>query len=796
MSQVLDSQHDVFTRPGETVFRIVGSSRDGQLLRVRSPRITIGSGANCTLRLRARGVRPLHCLVLRGTRHTIMRAWHPDTRLNGRSVRDAVLTAGDRLTLGPVELEFVGAGENVPVDPPKAANRRVPPKPDENAAAGHATLRVQADPAATRVPHAPHDERAVRPILKADGEPHRSGSDVAALETLRRDYDLLQEKHAAAQAEIARLRAELKSLREANAAPSQESSVSVDRQELEELRTRLKEWEAELVDQENALTRRREAMESEAARLERERAQLAVERKTIAEQRDELEAFRRKWQEAAACDSQQEDGRAAQEAAFQAREQTLAEAEARLEERLFAVVERESQAEQLLEEIGKQEETIKEREARLIEHEEALEKERASLESQREQLQRREQRVAQQEKELSLRAQTVGQTNALAEQREELALRERSVAQQAKAIEDRADRLAALEAELEQREATIRRLQEELDRQREMLHRREEALREREEAFARRLEEAQGSPNSQEDVPAEVASGSNTGLATAAYLSQTSHEPEPDDEEDAPPEVLSVLRRFGKRKEEPQPATSVSTAAAESDATDDGEESVEEYMKNLLARLRGTTPDAVSLTSGSEAASGKGETREQEQTPIGPQRRPVRMRPRTAPERQADLAAMRELANSSSVAALNSAAMRRVRETMRSRLAVALVSYASGGSLLYLWMRFVPQAQVTFYAAITAFILGVFWTIQFGVLFLYQLRIRQALTAAKRDDDDADREIGASCRMIYRPVPDEESSAPERADRLSATDEDAVNSDGATDESVPTEDASPQPTVE
>ncbi|RMG04619.1 MAG: hypothetical protein D6741_00710 [Planctomycetota bacterium] len=762
----------MFTRSGETVFRIVGSSRDGQLLRVRSPRITIGSGASCTLRLRARGVRPLHCLVLRGSRHAVVRAWHPDTRLNGRSVRDAVLTSGDRLTLGPVELEFVGAGETVAVDPPGAEKRTAPresePQPGRSAIAGR-----QTDPTAKRVPHAPHDDRAVRPTFSADGGASRPGTDDAATESLRRDYEMLQEQHAAAQAEIAQLRRELETLRESASSHTEEdrsaAAAATDalRRELEQLRTQLKEWEAELVEQESELARRREAIDNDAARLERERAQLAAERKTIGEQREELEAFRRKWQEAAARDAHTQNENAEKEAEFQAREQTLAEAEARLEERLFAVVERETQAEQLLEEIGKQEEAIKERESRLAENEKALENERAELESQREQLQRREQRVTQQEKELSLRAQAVGHTNALAEQREELALRERSVAQQAKAIEDRADRLAELQADLEQREATIRRLQEELDQQREMLRRREEALREREEAFSRRAEESQDSTEDAIEEPAEQTPAS--GLTTAAYLSQPATEPE-DDEKDAPPEVLSVLRRFGKRKEEPQPAAP-SAPSSESADGDDGDESVEEYMKNLLARLRGTTPDAVSLSSGSEPAAEEASTSPREEKPVERERRPMRMRPRTAPERQADLAAMRELANSSSTAALNSAAMRRVRETMRSRLMVAVVSYASGGSLLYLWMRFVPQADVTFYAALIAFILGAFWTIQYGVLFLYQMRIRQALATAKGDSDASDQEIGASCRMIYQAAPQEQAAPPDEVPQDASSDE-------------------------
>lgn len=94
--------------PGELKLRIIGGSRDGQLVRLRSSKCTIGSGRDCTLRLRARGVRPLHCLIVRGQQATIVRRWSPDTRLNGSSFTDASLVAGDRLSIGPIELEVVG----------------------------------------------------------------------------------------------------------------------------------------------------------------------------------------------------------------------------------------------------------------------------------------------------------------------------------------------------------------------------------------------------------------------------------------------------------------------------------------------------------------------------------------------------------------------------------------------------------------------------------------------------------------------------------------------------------------
>ncbi len=95
---------------GDLIFRVCGSSRHGQIVRLQSAKCTIGSSPQCTLRLRARGVHPVHCLVLRGEGGSLVRRWSPDTRLNGRAFTDAELTPGDRLSIGRIDLEVVELG--------------------------------------------------------------------------------------------------------------------------------------------------------------------------------------------------------------------------------------------------------------------------------------------------------------------------------------------------------------------------------------------------------------------------------------------------------------------------------------------------------------------------------------------------------------------------------------------------------------------------------------------------------------------------------------------------------------
>jgi len=87
--------------------RICGGARHGQVIQLVSRKCTIGSAENCTLRLRAPHVRPVHCLILRGPSETLIRRWSPDTLLNDRAFIDAILAPGDRVRCGPIEFEWV-----------------------------------------------------------------------------------------------------------------------------------------------------------------------------------------------------------------------------------------------------------------------------------------------------------------------------------------------------------------------------------------------------------------------------------------------------------------------------------------------------------------------------------------------------------------------------------------------------------------------------------------------------------------------------------------------------------------
>ena len=99
--------HIPLTTRGDLALQICGTSRAGQIVRLKSRKCSIGSGELCTLRVRARSVKPLHCVIFRGQADTFVRCWAPDTRLNGQSFSDARLSPGDRIGVGPVEFEVL-----------------------------------------------------------------------------------------------------------------------------------------------------------------------------------------------------------------------------------------------------------------------------------------------------------------------------------------------------------------------------------------------------------------------------------------------------------------------------------------------------------------------------------------------------------------------------------------------------------------------------------------------------------------------------------------------------------------
>src|SRR4029079_12560867 len=97
----------LLSNAGDMTLRVHAPKHAPREVRIRSPKCTIGSAAGCTLRLRARGVGGLHCWILRGAQGSVVRRLHGSTSLNGAQFDEAPMKIGDRLRIGPVELEII-----------------------------------------------------------------------------------------------------------------------------------------------------------------------------------------------------------------------------------------------------------------------------------------------------------------------------------------------------------------------------------------------------------------------------------------------------------------------------------------------------------------------------------------------------------------------------------------------------------------------------------------------------------------------------------------------------------------
>lgn len=115
-----DGSTEIGTASTTLSLRVRGGPRDGQIVKLADTKCTIGASPGCTLRLRGKDVRPVHCLIVRGRANTVVRRWSPDTLLNGETFDDRPLTLGDRLRCGPVEFEVVNEHGEAPRSPPSA----------------------------------------------------------------------------------------------------------------------------------------------------------------------------------------------------------------------------------------------------------------------------------------------------------------------------------------------------------------------------------------------------------------------------------------------------------------------------------------------------------------------------------------------------------------------------------------------------------------------------------------------------------------------------------------------------
>jgi len=328
-SSFLDAQ------AGELVLRICGSTRRGQIVRLRSSKCTIGSGPQCTLRLKAPGVRPVHCLILRGQAATVIRRWAPDTRINGRTFTDAQLSFGDRIAVGPIELELLPPGCRCDAD---VVDDRDQPWLLERTEIEN-RLKVQAEELDARQAELESTREAFeRERSRWEAEMARSNSASATeLEELRARLSDLE-------AQRDQLREERdKRLAERNGAESrlkeQAEELDARRAELESSREAFERergrWEAEMAESNSASATELEKLKARLSDLEAERDQLREERdKGLAERNGAESRLKEQTDELDARRAELESSREAFEREHSRWEAERTEAENRLNQRI------------------------------------------------------------------------------------------------------------------------------------------------------------------------------------------------------------------------------------------------------------------------------------------------------------------------------------------------------------------------------------------------------------------------------------------------------------------------------
>jgi hypothetical protein len=224
----------------------------------------------------------VHCLILRGEQGTVIRRWSPHTRLNGATFTDALLQPGDRLSIGPVELDVISTGQTV------AENSQT----SEVAAAEDARFKA-AQEVATAAYSKQLAELNEREAALQDGEANLA-EQLAVLATQRSELETAQAAHrleqAARLAESEALAHELNNLRQLQ---QDLPDLLEDRQQFENRKNQISAGEKELAaaqarfqadsaTREAELAERQRKLDEQISGLKETQQQLTAERETLA----------------------------------------------------------------------------------------------------------------------------------------------------------------------------------------------------------------------------------------------------------------------------------------------------------------------------------------------------------------------------------------------------------------------------------------------------------------------------------------------------------------------------------
>lgn len=803
---------------GPLVLRICSPHREGQIVRLKSPKCTIGSGEHCTLRIRAQGVQPLHCILIRKAAKTVVRRWAKDTRLNGEAFTDALLNRGDRLSIGPIEFEVLESGPGAIADLSRdghSSDKVSGGVGKRDSLVEH--LQTAKDLARKR------NEKMLQRLRDANRRIEELTNELSEYDTIgevspargaaaaecERDRESLRAEQARLseeQAELRRTQAELESREKLVA--EQAASLEGERQCWQDEQNRAEEArQRSLKDVEEA---RQEQEDDLAGRLET----VVQQEQAIADARSELENTRSEWEAERQSRDLEEKGRvadlenrAAELDAERIRLDRIREDLAAREEELVrdgvgecvALQEGAEDIEAIRADLEQQRVELARAREELDSLREAIGTEREAVEAERERCESLAEKIE------ARRVEAEGQLGVAAQEAAELRAERQAFAEEQEKWE-----AAQLDAQkqIEQRAEQLDRQKEVLDLQKEelandqanweglkaeaeaQLATRAEQLDTREHELDERIAEYERSPAPAasgfdffgEGQEAETPAKSTNSLDLFRQMegdvsSQTrplSDFPElrsmicdneceaeglePDVSDSEPPIVMQEASEGPQRSvseillEDPVIADSfVPRPSDEAEGLscpaiqphgDDEEESIEQYMAGLLARVNGgstaapaqfarqkpaakAAPDSGrACGNGGAEAGGKGLP---EAPSPGTQPRPVtsesaqvaESRPRArAPEKAEDLVTLRELANLSAQSALDTHARSRLIRSVNAKLAVVAVALATAGVLFWRWFA-IPNSVMHYYMGLAVILIAVLWGVQYAALAGY-----------------------------------------------------------------------------
>ncbi|HPP51503.1 MAG TPA: hypothetical protein PK777_01025 [Thermoguttaceae bacterium] len=353
---------------------------------IRSPRCSIGSGRDCTLRLVAEGVEPLHCVIVRSERQARVERASPSTRLNHREFHSAPFQPGDRLQVGPIEIQLVGlVPESKKPASSEAPGPPVPPltQQSDGSQSLPESFRAEAPGQTASLPKAsPKPKPAERAVPEQTAR--RLGHQRA--KHLVRLLRQARQEIVGLQTEIVQLRRQLEDFRtrDASARALEESQ----KEELWNKRTQLlADLEARLTHRQHDLDRREAQWESQRQAMERQWAQWKEEQNQL---QQELQRQAQALQQQQADLLQSKKALEEQLRQLEAQQQTLLEQQQRQVQQQQTLQTLEEAAAQKQQELAEWQQRLETQEQALADQKAALAQQQAELAQQQEALQRQQ----------------------------------------------------------------------------------------------------------------------------------------------------------------------------------------------------------------------------------------------------------------------------------------------------------------------------------------------------------------------------------------------------------------------